>query len=76
MASKFRKLLSSTIDSHSNDMDNSNEIRTNALIKAPSPNNFHNWDIPTLSIETAYKICTFIFQTAFSIKTHEEIMSL
>ena len=52
MASKFRKLLSFRIDSHSSDILNSNEIRTNSLIKAPSHDNFPNLDIPKVSIET------------------------
>ena len=53
-----------------------NEIRTNDLIKAPSPDNFHKCDIPNVNIETIYKVRTFNFQTTFSIKTHEEIVSL
>ena len=76
MASKFRKLLSIRLDSRNTDVVNSNEIRTNDLIKAPSLDNFHKWDIPKVNIETIYKIGTFNFQTAFSIKTHEEIVSL
>jgi len=76
MVSKFRKLLPFKIDSHSSDIVNSNEFRTNDLIKAPSPDNFHKWDIPKINIETIYKIGTFSFQTSFSIKTHEEIVSL
>ena len=76
MAIKFRKLLSFKIDSHSSDIVNSNEFRTNDLIKALSPDNFHKWDIPKVNIETIYKIGAFSFQTIFSIKTHEEIVSL
>ena len=76
MASKFRKLLSFRVDSHSSDIVISNEIRIHSLVKVPSPDNFHNWDIPKVSMGTIYKIGTFSFQTAFSIKTHEEITSL
>ena len=68
MVRKFRKLLSFRLDSHSNDIVSSNEFRTNDLIKAPSPDNFHTWHIPKVNIETIYKIGTFSFQTAFSIK--------
>ena len=71
MASKLKNLLSLKIDSHGSDIVNSNEFRTNDLVKAPSPDNFHKWDIPKVNIETIYKIGTFSFQTAFSIKTHE-----
>lgn len=76
MASEFRNLMSFRLDSRNSDMVNSNEIRANDLIKAPSPDNFHKWDIPKVNIETIYKIGTFSFQTAFSIKTHGEIVSL
>jgi len=75
MASKFRKLLSFRLDSRNSDIVNSNEIRTNDLIMASPPENFHKWDIPKVNIETIYKISTFNFQTTFSIKTHEEIVS-
>jgi len=57
-------------------MVNSNEIRTNDLIKAPPPDNFHKWDIPKVNIETIYKIGTFNFQTAFLIKSDEEVVNL
>jgi len=68
MASKFKKLLSFRLNSRNCDIVNSNEIRTHDVIKAPSPNNFYNCDIPKINIETIYKIGTFDFQTAFSIK--------
>ena len=38
--------------------------------------NLTQWDIPKVNIKTIYKIGTFSFQTAFSIKNHEDIMSL
>ena len=76
MASKFRKLFSFTIDSRSSDIVNSNEFRTKDLVKSPSPDNFYKWDIPKVNFETIYKVGTFSFQTAFSIKNHEDIMSL
>ena len=41
MASTFRKLLSFRLNSHNSDVVNSNEIRINDLIKAPSRDNFH-----------------------------------
>ena len=68
MASKFRKLLSFKMGSHSSDTVNSNEFRTKDLVKSPSPNNFYKLDIPKVNIKTIYKIGTFSFQTAFSIK--------
>ena len=76
MASKFRKLLSFKIDSRSSDIVNSNEFRTKDLMKSPSTDNFYKWDIPKVNTETIYKIGRFSFQTAFSIKNHEDIMSL
>jgi len=76
MASKFNKSLCFRLDSHNSDIVNSNEFKTNGLVKAPSPDNFHKWDISKVNIETIYKIDTFSFKTAFSIKTLEEIVSL
>ena len=75
-ASKFKKLLLLKMDSRSSDIVNSNEFRTKDVVKSPSPNNFNKWDIPKVNIKTIYKIGTFSFQTAFSIKNHEDIMSL
>ena len=75
-ASKFKKLLLLKMDSRSSDIVNSNEFRTKDLVKSPSPDNFYKWDIPKVNIKTIYKIGTFSFQTAFSIKNHEDIMSL
>jgi len=75
MASKFRKLLSFRLDSRNSDIVNSGEIRTNDHINASSPDNFDKWDIPNVNIETIYEVGTFNLQTAFSIKTHEEIVS-
>ena len=76
MASKIKKLLPFTLNSENSDIVNNNEIRTNDLIKAPSPNNFLKWDIPNVNVETIYKTGTFNFRTAFSIKTDEEIVRL
>ena len=45
-------------------------------MKSPSPDNFYKWDIRKVNIETIYKIGRFSFQTAFSIKNREDIMSL
>ena len=75
MASKFRKLLPFRLDSRNSDIVNSDEIRTNVHIKVSCPNNFDKWDIPKANIETICKVGTFNLQTAFSIKTHEEIVS-
>ena len=55
---------------------NSNEFRTTNLIQAPSFDNFHKWATPKVDLETIYRIGTFSFQTAFPIKTHDEIVSL
>ena len=76
MASEFRKLLSFKMGSHSIDIVSSNVVRAKDLVKSPSPNNFYKLDIPKVNIKTIYKIGTFSFQTAFSIKNHEDIMSL
>ena len=75
-ASKFKKLLLLKMDSRSSDIVNSNEFRTKDLVKSPSPGNFYKWDIRKVNIETIYKIGRFSFQTAFSIKNHEDILSL
>ena len=63
-------------DSRSSDIVNSNEFRTKDLVKSPSPDNFYKWDTLKVNIKTIYKIGTFSFQIAFSIKNHEDIMSL
>ena len=76
MASKFRKLLLFKMDNRSNDIVNSIEFGTKDLVKSPSADNFYKWDIPKVNIKTIYKIGTFGFQTAFSIKNHEDIMCL
>ena len=56
MASKFRKLLSFTIDSRSSDIVNNNEFRAKDLVKSPSPDNFYKWDIPKVNIKTITKL--------------------
>ena len=61
MATKFRKLMSFRLDSRNSDIAFSNEIRGNDLIKAPSPDIFHKWDVPKANIETTYKIATLRF---------------
>ncbi|KAI5664770.1 hypothetical protein M9H77_24093 [Catharanthus roseus] len=38
--------------------------------------NFNDWTIPEEHIETIYKVGTFDFKTAFSVKTHEETMNI
>ena len=76
MANKFRKLLSFKMDSRSSDTVNGNEFWIKDLVKSPSPDNFYKCDIPKVNIKTIYKIGTFSFQIALSIKNHEDIMSL
>ncbi|KAI5675785.1 hypothetical protein M9H77_06735 [Catharanthus roseus] len=41
-----------------------------------NPCNFNDWTIPEEQIETIYKVGTFDFKTAFSVKTHEETMNI
>jgi len=55
---------------------NSTETRTGPIFRIPSPDNYHNWTIPRIDIDTVYKINTFNFKRAYSIKTHEEAISL
>ncbi|KAI5676513.1 hypothetical protein M9H77_07463 [Catharanthus roseus] len=38
--------------------------------------NFNDWTIPEEQIETIYRVGTFDFKTAFSVKTHEETMNI
>jgi len=76
MASRLKKLLSFKSDNSSSDIVNNIETRTNALIKAASPDQYYKRKILDVHIETLYKIETFNFQTAYSIKTHEEIIHL
>ena len=76
MANRFRHLLSFGSDSRNQNIVNSNEQRTGPIYKAPSPDNYANWDLPRIDIDTLYKIGTFEFKKAYSVKTHEEAISL
>jgi len=40
------------------------------------PDNYANWVMPRMDIDTLYKIGTFEFKKAYSVKTHEEAISL
>ena len=76
MAFRLRRLLSFSSDSRHRDVVNSNEQRTGPIFRAPSPDNFANWNIPRIELDTIYKIGTFEFIKAYSVKTHEEVISL
>jgi len=76
MANRFRRLLSFGSDSRNQNIVNSNEQRTVPIFRAPSPDNFANWVILRINIDTIYKIGTFEFKKAYSVKTHEEAISL
>ena len=76
MANRFRRLLSFSSDSRNENIVNSNEQRTGPIYRAPSTDNFANWVIPKMEIDTLYKIGLFEFKKAYSVKTHEEAISL
>ena len=76
MANRFRRLLSFGSDSRNQNIVNSNEHRTRPIYRAPSPDNFANWDMPRMDIDTLYKIGLFEFKKAYSVKTHEEALKL
>jgi len=77
MANQFRRLVSFGSDSGRNqNIVNSNEQRTGPIYRAPSPDNYANWVMPKLDIDTLYKIGFFEFKKAYSVKTHEEAISL
>ena len=59
MANQFRRLLSFGSDSRNQNIANSNEQRTGPIYKAPSPDNFANWVMPRIDIDTIYKIRKF-----------------
>jgi len=68
--------LSFDSDSRNQNIVNSNEQRTWPIYKAPSPHNYANWVMPRIDIDTIYKIGTFEFFKAYSVKNHEEAISL
>jgi len=76
MANRFRRLLSFGSDSRNQNIVNSNEQRTGPIYRAPSPDNYANWVMPRMDIDTLYKIGLFEFKKAYSVKTHEEAISL
>jgi len=76
MANRFRRLLSFGSDNRNQNIVNSNEQRTGPIYRAPSPDNLANWVMPRMDIDTIYKIGTFEFKKAYSVKTHEEAISL
>ena len=57
-------------------MVNSNEQRTSPIYKVPSPNSYATWNLRRLELDTIYKVSTFDFIKAYSVKTHEEVISL
>ena len=63
-------------DSSSSIIVNSNELRTKSSFKAPSPDHYTNWTIPKIDVDNIYKIGTFDFKTAYSVKTHEEVVAI
>ena len=76
MANQFRRLLSFGSDRRNQNIVTSNEQRTWPIYRAPSPDNFANWVMPRMDIDTLYKIGLFEFKKAYSVKTHEEAISL
>ena len=72
MANRFRRLLSFGSDSRNQNIVNSNEQRTGPIYRAPSPDNYANWAMPRMNIDSLYKIGLFEFKKAFSVKTHKK----
>ena len=58
------------------DIVNSTKTRTVPIFRAPFLDNYYNWTIPRIDIDAIYKIGTFNFMRTYSIKTHEEAISL
>ena len=46
------------------------------VLRSPTPDNCADWNIPRIEVDTIYKIVTFDFTKAYSVKTHEEVISL
>ena len=70
------RMLSFSANSSHRDIVNSNEQRTSPIYRAPSPDNYANWNLPRVELDTIYKIGTFDFIKAYSVKTHKEVISL
>jgi len=68
--------LSFNSDGHNEDIINSNENGAGPIFRAPSPDNYENWAMPRIEVDTIYKIGTFGFVRAYSVKTQEEVFSL
>jgi len=47
--------MSFSSDSSKSDIVNSNEQRTGPIYKAPSPDNYEQWNIPRIEVDTIYK---------------------
>jgi len=76
MENQFRRLLSFGSDRRNQNIVTSNEQRTGPICRAPSLDNFANWVMPRMDIDTLYKIGLFEFKKAYSVKTHQEAISL
>ena len=68
MALQFRRLLSKSSSSNSNPIVHSNENLYE--------DNISSWSIPHQTIESIYKIGVMDFKTAFSVRSHEETLSI
>jgi len=55
---------------------NSRIINSKEITTSKNPIDFSNWTIPAQEFENIYQIGKFDFSTAFSIKQHEETISL
>lgn len=72
MAYKLRRALSFGSDQKKDKIVQSSKHR----IPKSNLDQLHQWTIPQEKIEKIYKIGTFEFKTAYSIKTHEETHSI
>jgi len=70
------RMLSFSANSSHRDIVNSNEQRTSPIYRAASSDNYANWNLPRVELDTIYKIGTFNFIKAYSVKTYEEVISL
>jgi len=76
MTSRLRRPLSFNSDSSSKDIVNSNETKMSPLFRAPPPDNSYEWTIRRTDVDTLYKIGTFNFVRAYSVKACEEVICL
>ena len=56
MANQLRRLLSFGSDRRNQNIITSNEQRTRPIYRAPSPDNFANWVMPRMDIDTRTKL--------------------